>query len=344
MARIGILTGGGDCPGLNAVIRGIVVRALMLGHEVIGIRRGWRGLMDGGRVMELGAEDVEEIHMAGGTILGASRFDPFAEAKGKVQVKSNLSKYKIDSMICVGGDETIQAAAKFHKAGVKIVAVPKTLDNHVSLTDYTFGFATASNVACEAIERLQTSAKARERVIIVEVIGANSGWTALYSGIAAGTQSILIPEVEFNIDELAEMIKRRKKAGKNYSIITVAEGAKPDKVTQKRELARFVKSLGDVSMGSGIAYWLAEKIQKRAKVETQSVVLGHIQRGGSPTTFDRVLGMRLGAKAVDLIDAQSFGVMTAAKGTEIVSVLARQSGQGKPRRSRRTLRRNENLF
>ncbi|MBN1517564.1 ATP-dependent 6-phosphofructokinase [Candidatus Sumerlaeota bacterium] len=320
MAKIGVLTGGGDCPGLNAVIRGIVVRACILGHEVLGLRRGYRGLMDGGRTMELSAEDVEDIHVSGGTILGSSMLDPYQEKNGEKQVIKNYKRLGLDCLIVVGGEMSLRAAAKLSAKGVNVIAVPKTLDNNVAMTDYTFGFATASNVACEAIERLQTSAQSRERIVVVEVIGLHSGWTALYSGLGAGASYVAIPEFPFDLKEICELIQYRRTQGKPYSIIVVAEGAQPNSVSQQQSLAKLAEKHGEVDMGHGVAAWLAQQIKRKLKVETQSVILGHVQRGGIPTAFDRVLGMRLGAMAADLAEEGKFGLMTALRGARVESV------------------------
>ena len=321
MSRIGILTGGGDCPGLNGVICGIVERASQLGHEVIGFRRGWKGLLGNSQPIKLESDDVEDIQLAGGTILGASRIDPFNEPDGPELVKKNMERHGCDLLLPIGGDQTLKIASRIAKLGIKLVGIPKTLDNNLSLTDYTFGFTTACNIASEAIERLRTSARSRDGLIVVEVLGAQSGWIALYSGVAGGAHMALIPEAPFAMREIYDMIKRRRKIGKEYAVIVVAEGARPKSAPQLKDYEKHRAALESLLEGSGIASWLVKQIQDKTGREAQSVTLGNIQRGGAPTAFDRVLGMRLGVQAVDLAHAGKFGLMAALHGTKLTGVL-----------------------
>lgn len=319
MKRIGVMTGGGDCPGLNAVIRSVVVKASTLDCEVVGFRRGWKGLLDGGETVRLEIDDVEDIHMLGGTIIGTSRTNPLKVEDGLGQVKRNLQKHGCGALIAVGGEDTLGVAKVLCENGVKIVGVPKTIDNDLSATDYTFGFDTAINIATEALDRLHTTAKSHERILIVEIMGRHAGWMALHAGMAGGAHIILIPEVPFDVEWVCKIVKERKKKGKDYTLIAVSEGAIPT------DLGSFVTKdvrkdeFEQVKLG-GLAERLAELIEKKTGLETRSVVLGHLQRGGSPTTFDRVLGTRLGIKAVEMVHSGEFGKMASVRGTEIVSV------------------------
>jgi phosphofructokinase-like protein len=319
--RIGVLTGGGDCPGLNAVIRAIVHRAVKT-HEwsVAGVRHGWRGLLLGEiEPLDLGA--VSGILPRGGTILGTSRTNPYKEPDGEKRIRETLSGKGIDALIAIGGEDTLGTAAKLSAAGIPIVGVPKTIDNDVNGTDYTFGFDTALTIATEAIDRLHTTAESHDRVMVVEVMGRHAGWIALESGIAGGADMILIPEYPVQFHEICDAIWRRHERGKNFSIIVVAEGAQlageggePLHVqSEKRD------AFGHIRLG-GIGASLATKIEERTGYETRYSVLGHIQRGGSPTAFDRVLGSRFGVAAVDLIQRKGFGRMVAVRGTSIVDV------------------------
>jgi 6-phosphofructokinase 1 len=316
--QIAVLTGGGDAPGLNAVIRGITTKAISLGYDVLGFRKGWAGLLGDGEHHPLDLDEVEDIHMLGGTILGTSRTNPYKVEKGVQQVKKNLKKFKCDYLIAIGGEDTLGVAWKLHKDGIKVVGVPKTIDNDVNATDYTFGFDTAVNIAAEAIDNLHTTAKSHSRVLLVEIMGRHAGWLTLHAGMAGGAHVILIPEEPFDINQICKVIDRREKAGNNYTIIAVSEGAVPkegDMALQCEEKDAF----GHVRLG-GIAQCLAKDIEKLTGKECRHVVLGHLQRAGHPTAFDRVLGTRLGVHAAAMIDKAEFGKVAALKGTDIVTV------------------------
>ena len=319
--RIGVLTGGGDCPGLNAVIRAVVQRAIKsYGWSVAGIRHGWRGLLLE-EIEPLDLSSVSGILPRGGTILGTSRTNPYKEQDGESRIRATLARREIDAVVVIGGEDTLGTAVKLHGAGVSVVGVPKTIDNDVNGTDYTFGFDTALTIATEAIDRLHTTAESHDRVMVAEVMGRHAGWIALCSGIAGGADMILIPEFPIPFHEICEAIWRRHERGKNFSIVVVAEGAlladeagNPLHVqTEKRD------AFGHVRLG-GIGASLAEKIEETTGYETRYSVLGHIQRGGSPTAFDRVLGSRFGVAAVDLVERKGFGRMVAVRGTQIVDV------------------------
>ncbi|HYR69381.1 MAG TPA: ATP-dependent 6-phosphofructokinase [Candidatus Dormibacteraeota bacterium] len=319
--RVGVLTGGGDCPGLNAVIRAVVQRAIKsYGWSVAGIRHGWRGLLLE-EIEPLDLSSVSGILPRGGTILGTSRTNPYNEQDGESRIRATLARREIDAVVVIGGEDTLGTAVKLHGAGVPVVGVPKTIDNDVNGTDYTFGFDTALTIATEAIDRLHTTAESHDRVMVAEVMGRHAGWIALCSGIAGGADMILIPEFPIPFHEICEAIWRRHERGKNFSIVVVAEGAlladeagNPLHVqTEKRD------AFGHVRLG-GIGASLAEKIEETTGYETRYSVLGHIQRGGSPTAFDRVLGSRFGVAAVDLVERKGFGRMVAVRGTQIVDV------------------------
>jgi 6-phosphofructokinase 1 len=314
-----VLTGGGDAPGLNAVIRAIVITADKHGMEVFGIKRGWAGLLDGGEVGLLSVDDVEDIHRTGGTILRTSRTNPMKHPNGMEQIKKNIESHHIDVLIAIGGDDTLGVAQKLHLDGIKVVGVPKTIDNDLCGTDYTFGFDTAINIATEALDRLHTTAKSHDRVLVVEIMGRYAGWLAMNAGLAGGAHIILLPEEKFDADEVADVVKKRLESGHNYTIIAVSEGAVPadarEFITQDDKVDEF----GHVKLG-GIAKRLAKVVEKKTGQETRAVVLGHIQRGGAPSAFDRVLGARLGVKAVNLIVEGKFGYMPALQGTSITSI------------------------
>ena len=318
MARVGILTGGGDCPGLNPVIRAVVRKALLEGYEIVGIKNGWKGLIEND-TMPLNINTVSGILPKGGTILGTSRTNPYKKQGDLEKLKDNFKKIGLDALVAVGGEDTLGVASKLVKDGLpNIVGVPKTIDNDLSATDYTFGFDTALNVAMECIDRLHTTAESHHRIIVAEVMGRHAGWIALESGIAGGADVILIPEIPIDLDEVCAIIKRRHERGKTFSIVVVAEGAQfkdGTMVTQEQKLDSF----GHVRLG-GIGEDLAAQIEKRTGFETRVSVLGHIQRGGSPTAFDRVLGTRLGVKAVELIKNKKFGRMVALAGIKIIDV------------------------
>jgi len=318
MARVGILTGGGDCPGLNPVIRAVVRKALLEGYEIVGIKNGWKGLIEND-TMPLNINTVSGILPKGGTILGTSRTNPYKKQGDLEKLKDNFKKIGLDALVAVGGEDTLGVASKLVKDGLpNIVGVPKTIDNDLSATDYTFGFDTALNVAMECIDRLHTTAESHHRIIVAEVMGRHAGWIALEAGIAGGADVILIPEIPIDLDEVCAIIKKRHERGKTFSIVVVAEGAQfkaGDMVTQEQKLDAF----GHVRLG-GIGENLASLIEKRTGYETRVSVLGHIQRGGSPTAFDRVLGTRLGVKAVELIKNKKFGRMVALAGIKIIDV------------------------
>ncbi len=316
--KIGILTGGGDCPGLNPVIRAVVRKALLEGYEIVGIRNGWKGLVEN-ETMPLNISTVSGILPKGGTILGTSRTNPYKTQGDVEKVRNSFKKMGLDALVAVGGEDTLGVASKLTKDGIpNIVGVPKTIDNDLSATDYTFGFDTALNVATECIDRLHTTAESHHRIIVAEVMGRHAGWIAIEAGIAGGADVILIPEIPIDLDEVCEIIKKRHDRGKTFSIVVVAEGAQfkdGAMVTQEQKLDSF----GHVRLG-GIGENLAAQIEKRTGFETRVSVLGHIQRGGSPTAFDRVLGTRFGVKAVELIKNKKFGRMVALAGIKIIDV------------------------
>ncbi|RLF35402.1 MAG: 6-phosphofructokinase [Thermoplasmata archaeon] len=318
MKKIGILTGGGDCPGLNAAIRAIVRKALRNKWVTIGIKNGWKGLIEGDMI-PLTDNDVSGILPKGGTILGTSRTNPFKNEEDVGKLIKNIKKFGIDAIVAIGGEDTLGVALKLHKMGIPVVGLPKTIDNDLSGTDFTFGFDTAVSIVTEAIDRLHTTAESHQRVIVVEVMGRHAGWIATMAGIAGGADEILIPEKPFDIDEVCNNIKARYKIGKTFSIVVVSEGAKPrdwDKiVTQTKEVDEF----GHVRLG-GIGHLLGEEIKNRLGVDTRVTVLGHVQRGGTPTAYDRVLATRFGIAAIELIEKNEHGKMVALQGNKIVPV------------------------
>jgi 6-phosphofructokinase 1 len=318
MEKIGILTGGGDCPGINAVIRAIVRTALQSKkYEVIGFLNGWKGLVNNDSI-KLDLDSVSDILNKGGTILGTSRTNPYKIEGGVEKCKENYKSLNLDAIIAIGGEDTLGVTNKFSKEGLNVVGIPKTIDNDLSATDYTFGFDTAVNIATEAIDRLHTTAESHHRVIVVEVMGRHAGWITLYSGIAGGADIILIPEEPFDLNEVAAMLKERRKRGKKFSIVAVAEGASfKDKslIIKEEQLDAF----GHVLLG-GMGQVLAGKIGEMTGFETRFVVLGHTQRGGTPTAADRVLGTRYGVAAVRLIEKKKFGMMVSLSGNMIIDV------------------------
>jgi len=316
--QIAVLTGGGDAPGLNAVIRGLTTRAISLGYDVLGLRDGWKGLIGDGEKFPLDLDEVEDIHMLGGTILSTSRVNPYKVENGVEQVKANLKKFNCEFLVAIGGEDTLGVANKLYKDGVKAIGVPKTIDNDLSETDYTFGFNTAITRAAEAIHNLHTTAKSHHRIIIVEVMGRHAGWMALESGIAGGASAILLPEEEFDIDDICKIIENREKKGKHYAIIAVSEGAKIKGGELKFKDDR-VDAFGHKIL-FGIGEQLAQILEEKTGKECRHVVLGHLQRAGEPTVFDINLGTRLGIHAAEMIDKGEFGMMAALHGTEIVSV------------------------
>jgi len=318
MKRVGVLTGGGDCPGLNSVIRAVVRFAFKEGYKVTGIKNGWKGLIEKNTV-DMDLATVSGILPKGGTILGTSRTNPYKKEGDKEKVKENFKKLGLDALIVIGGEDTLGVASKLYKEGLNVVGAPKTIDNDLSCTDVTFGFDTAINIATEAIDRLHTTAESHNRIMVVEVMGRHAGWIAVEAGMAGGADIILIPEVPIDIKEVCELLKKRHARGKSFSIVVVAEGAKfkkGDIVTQEEKLDAF----GHVRLG-GIGHPLGDEIEKRTGYETRVTVLGHIQRGGTPTAFDRVLGTRFGIKAMELVLKKDYGKMAALKGRKIVAVL-----------------------
>lgn len=320
--RLGVLTGGGDCPGLNAVIRAVVRKGVFHYHdEFVGFMEGWRGLLED-KTMPLDLSTVGGILPRGGTILRTSRTNPAKHGDGLERCADNLKRHQCDGLVAIGGDDTLSVALKLHQRGVRVVGVPKTIDNDLSGTDFTFGFDTAVNIATAAIDRVHTTAEAHNRVIVVEVMGRDSGWIALYSGIAGGADVILIPERPFDIDEVAELIRQRHARGRYFSIVVAAEGAQFDVHLHDGEPVPHDVSkdeFGHQRLG-GIGNILAQEIEKRTGFETRSVVLGHIQRGGSPSAFDRVLATRYGIGAIDMVHRGEWGYMAALRGNKIVSV------------------------
>jgi len=315
---VGILTGGGDCPGLNAVIRGAVRKGMSAyGFRFRGVQQGWRGMMEG--VWEpLGTQEVSGILPRGGTILGTSRTNPYKTEDGGEIVIENMKRMKLDALIAVGGDDTLSVAHKLAEGGAPVVGVPKTIDNDISNTDFTFGFDTAVNIVTEALDRIHTTAESHNRVMVVEVMGRHSGWIAVHSGIAGGADLILIPEQTPTIAEIVETIKTRHERGKSFSIIVVAEGVTfkdDDYVVQEAGTDEF----GHVKLG-GVGQLVSDVIEKETGFETRVTVLGHLQRGGTPTAFDRVLGTRYGIAAIDLVHREEWGKMVALQGNEIVTI------------------------
>ncbi|MGW6096002.1 6-phosphofructokinase [Streptomyces sp. NPDC055157] len=316
--RVGVLTGGGDCPGLNAVIRAIVRKGVQeYGYDFIGFRDGWRGPLEG-EAVPLSIPAVRGILPRGGTILGSSRTNPLKAEHGVRRIRDNLAKYEVDSLITIGGEDTLGVAATLSdEYGIPCVGVPKTIDNDLSATDYTFGFDTAVGIATEAIDRLHTTAESHMRVLVVEVMGRHAGWIALHSGLAGGANVILIPEQRFDIEQVCAWVTSRFRA--SYApIVVVAEGAMP------AEGAMILKDESHDSFGhvrlSGVGEWLAKEIERRTGKEARTTVLGHVQRGGTPSAFDRWLATRFGLHAIEAVRDGDFGVMVALRGTDIVRV------------------------
>lgn len=316
--RVGVLTGGGDCPGLNAVIRAVVRKGVQgHGFEFVGYRDGWKGPLEG-LTMTLGVEQCRGILPRGGTILGSSRTNPFAIEGGVERIKDNLAAHDVDALVAIGGEDTLGVATKLAELGVDVVGVPKTIDNDLSGTDFTFGFDTAVNIATEAIDRLHTTAESHHRVLVVEVMGRHAGWIALHSGIAGGASEVLIPEQPFDIEEVCARVETRFQT--QYApIIVVAEGAVPADGSGMSLSSGDVDAFGHVRLG-GIGDRLASEIEQRTGKEARAVVLGHVQRGGTPTSFDRWLATRFGLHAADAVADGAFGTMMALRGTDIVRV------------------------
>jgi phosphofructokinase-like protein len=316
--RIGVLTGGGDCPGLNAVIRAVVRKGVGVhGFEFVGFRDGWKGPLEG-LTMELGVPQVRGILPRGGTILGSSRTNPFTIEGGVEQIKDNLASTGVDALVAIGGEDTLGVATRLADLGVNVVGVPKTIDNDLSGTDFTFGFDTAVNIASEAIDRLHTTAESHHRALVVEVMGRHAGWIALHAGMSGGANVVLIPEVPFDIDEVCDLVKKRFET--QYSpIIVVAEGAMPREGGDMSLVSGELDAFGHVRLG-GIGDRVAAEIEQRTGAEARAVVLGHVQRGGTPTAFDRWLATRFGLHAIDAVAEKDFGTMVALRGTDIVRV------------------------
>jgi len=326
--RIGVLTGGGDCPGLNAAIRAVVKQGLgEYGHQIIGFRNGWKGVVDGD-VLQLDRSNIRNILPQGGTMLGTARFHPHS-AGAMDQVMATLEAERIEALICIGGDGTLNAASKVAEQGIKIVAIPKTIDNDVYGTDLSIGYHTAVNIATEAIDRIHTTAESHNRVMVVEVMGRHAGWIATASGIAGGAEVVLTPEEPFDIEKIVKFLKHRHRAHANFSIVVVAEGAAPAKgsaMDYEVQLGQY----GEIIAGA-IGERVAKEIQERTGFDTRLTVLGHVQRGGTPTPTDRILGSRFGVAAVDAITAGQSNVMTAVRNEEIVLVpLEEIAGKVKP--------------
>ncbi|QHF93918.1 6-phosphofructokinase [Streptomyces sp. NHF165] len=316
--RVGVLTGGGDCPGLNAVMRAVVRKGVgRYGYDFTGFRDGWRGLLEG-ETVRLDVAAVRGMLPRGGTLLGSSRTNPFSQEDGVRRIRENLAKYEVDALIAIGGEDTLGVAARLtDEYGVRCVGVPKTIDNDLSATDYTFGFNTAVTVATEAIDRLHTTAESHMRVLVVEVMGRHAGWIALHSGLAGGANCILIPEQRFDVDEVCSWVTSRFRA--SYApIVVVAEGAMP-KGGEMVLKDGSTDSFGHVRL-SGVGEWLAKEIESRTGKEARTTVLGHVQRGGTPTAYDRWLATRFGLHAIDAVRDEDWGSMVALRGTDIVRV------------------------
>ena len=318
MKTIGVLTGGGDCPGLNAVIRAVERAGIKYNFETLGIRNGWQGLIDGD-VEPLTDFSVSGILPKGGTILGTSRTNPLKKTSDFQKIKANIKKFGIHALIIIGGDGTLSAARDVAKQGIPVVGIPKTIDNDICGTDMTFGFDTAVSTVTEAIDRLHTTAESHHRIIVVEVMGRNVGWIAVTAGIAGGADEILIPEVHFTMDGVCKKLKDRYDAGKKFSIVVIAEGAHekdlglPSVPENERDECGHEKFVG-------VGNILGKELERRLGIETRVTILGHVQRGGSPTAYDRVLATRFGVAAVQLVHAGDFGKMVALQGNRITSI------------------------
>jgi phosphofructokinase-like protein len=322
--RIGVLTGGGDCPGLNAVIRALVRRGIPeYGYEFLGFRDGWRGPLEGDTI-PLDIQAVRGILPRGGTILGSSRTNPLAESaasgsrSGLERIKGNLAGLGVEALVAIGGEDTLGVAGRLNAEGVPVVGVPKTIDNDLGATDYTFGFDTAVNIAMEAIDRLHTTAESHHRALIIEVMGRHVGWIALHAGMAGGANVILIPEKPFSMEKVCAYVEHRFQT-RYAPLVVVAEGARPEEEDALALADQRLDAFGHVRLG-GIGQVLANEIEKRTGKEARTTVLGHIQRGGTPTAFDRVLATRFGVHAIDAVHEGAFGMMMALQGTQIVHV------------------------
>jgi 6-phosphofructokinase 1 len=315
--RVGVLTGGGDCPGLNGVIRAVVRRAHGYGDGVVGFRDGWRGPLEND-TLPLTLEAVRGILPRGGTILGSSRTNPFKHDDGIEKIREALAEHALDGLIAIGGEDTLGAANKLHEAGINVVGVPKTIDNDLGGTDMTFGFDTAVQVATEAIDRLHTTAESHKRILVLEVMGRHAGWIALWSGMAGGADVILVPERPFDIDEVCAQLERRFAHGRHFAIVVVSEGALP-KGGDIEAVGAKADEFGHVRLG-GVGQRLETEIESRTGYETRTTVLGHIQRGGTPTAFDRVLATRLGVAAMEAAHDGAWGDMASLRSMQIEMV------------------------
>ncbi len=324
--RVGVLTGGGDCPGLNAVIRAIVVRGLRkYNFKMIGILNGWAGLLDY-EWKSLDRDSVSGIVHRGGTILGTSRTNPLKTPEVTALTIENYKKLRLDGLIAIGGDDTLGAAARLCNEGMNIVGIPKTIDNDVQGTDYTFGFDTAVEIATEAIDRLHSTAEAHHRVIVVEVMGRHAGWIATYAGMAGGADMVLIPELPFDLNEVVHAINARRERGKTFSIVVIAEGAYPQGKKDEYLKSDKVDDFGNIHLG-GVGHVLAKDLGQMTGMDVRTTILGHTQRGGKPTAWDRVLGTRYGVVAVDMVAQEKWGYMAALKGFEVVPSPLAESAQ-----------------
>ena len=314
--RIGVLTGGGDCPGLNAVIRAVVRKGIdHYGHAIVGFRDGWRGPLEN-IFTELTIESTRGILPRGGTILGSSRTNPFKREDGPTLIRENLASLHIDGLIAIGGEDTLGAASRLHdEHGLPVLGLPKTIDNDIGATDVTFGFDTALQIATEAVDRLHTTAESHHRILVVEVMGRHAGWIALHSGLAGGADVILIPERPFDIEDVCRLIRRRHSRGRYFSIVVAAEGAMPVEGTME-VVGGETDEFGHARLG-GIGQRLEREIEERTGFETRATVLGHVQRGGTPTAYDRVLATRLGLAAIDAASERKWGTMPALRGTRV---------------------------
>jgi ATP-dependent phosphofructokinase / diphosphate-dependent phosphofructokinase len=316
--RIGMLTGGGDCPGLNAVIRAVVRKGVgQHGHTIVGYRHGWRGVIEG-EFMDLSLNAVRGLLPRGGTILGTSRTNPYKTDDGPRRVLATLARDRVDALIVIGGEDTLGVALKLDGDGVRVVGVPKTIDNDLSGTDFTFGFHTAVQIATDAIDRLHTTAESHDRVMVVEVMGRHAGWIATYSGMAGGADIILIPEEPFDIEEICDRLTHRHQRGAKFSIVVTAEGAMPKEATMEVQTSG-VDDFGHVRLG-GIGQRLADEIERRTGYEARMTSLGHVLRGGTPNAYDRVIATRFGIEAIDAAHAGDFGKMVALRGTDVVRI------------------------
>lgn len=315
--KVGILTGGGDCPGLNPAIRGVVYRGIDFGFEFVGIQEGWRGLVKG-NYEPLGLRDVEEIVYQGGTILGSSRTNPFRKEEDLQAVLANIKSAGFDAIVALGGEDTLGVAAKlFSQHGVPTVGVPKTMDNDLNRTDFTFGFDTAAGVGMEALDRLRDTARSHRRVIVLEVMGRHAGWVAWYVGMAGGADWVTIPEEPIDIDAMVAHLQSVRARGKKYALVVASEGTEIPTADEEKVIDAF----GHVNLSNrNVGEFLATTIEERTGWETRSAVIGHVHRGGSPTLFDRVLGMRVGMKAAELVRDRQFGMMAALVGTKVEGV------------------------